>query len=167
MHVQSADVNFRAFRDMGLAAWWGGTLGGLAGLARAADKMPDAQQRFRVLDAGMKGSRGFTGAGISAYVIGTQLVRFHGKIVGSNGLPKWISEGPESPYRTALTALGVCSAVAAKTVRAKAGKELEERHGRSSDAFEKWYRSQHTLQVVAAACAGALMYSHLKEEATR
>jgi hypothetical protein len=70
-----AEVNYRAIRDMGLAAWWGGSL---AGLAPASQSLPAPREQYEVLDTAMRGARGLMAGSALAYTVGTSLVHFDG-----------------------------------------------------------------------------------------
>ena len=164
-----AEVNYRAVRDMGLAAWFGGSLMGLAGLAAASESQPDAASRHRVLDAGWKGGRGLIAGSVTAYLAGTGLVRFNGKALEKNGVPKWISEGVEDPIRTGVTVVALGAAVTAKRLRAK-GSRLYQQHAGEAAAeqhAEKLRRTAHVMHVIVPAATGYLLYSHLKQDMRR
>ena len=166
------EVNYRAVRDMGLAAWFGSSLMGLGVLGHAIpDAIAETRERHRVVDAGWKGTRGLTAGAVTAYVVGVGLVRFDGKPF-ENGMPRWLTEGPESPLRACLTGTALGAAVAAKKAREKGLAELE-RHPATAGTVAtteepsevaRRVKTGRVLHVITAACTGALMYSHLKEE---
>jgi hypothetical protein len=162
------ETNFRALRDMGLAAWWGSSLGTLASLHAAADAEDDPAERYQVLDRGMKAQRGFMAASVAAYVIGGQLVRF-GRVVDSNGVPMWMSKGMESPARAAALAGALASSVAAKRLRTNGMKKYEEdrRSGGTGEVeeAERLSRIATALHSVVPAAVGWLLYSQIKEDA--
>lgn len=169
------EVNYRAVRDMGLAAWFGSSLMGLGVLGHAIpDAIPETRERLRVVDAGWKGTRGLTAGAAATYVIGVGLVRFEGKPF-QDGMPRWLTEGPESPLRAALTATALGAAVGAKRAREKGLRELEQRPATTGTVVTteeppevaRRIRTSRILRGLVAACTGALMYSHIKEEAQK
>ncbi|MDN5750526.1 MAG: hypothetical protein L0H64_18790 [Pseudonocardia sp.] len=163
------EVNFRAIRDMGLAAWFGGSLMNLAGLVPASESQPDPVQRHRVYDAGMRGGRGLLTGSVAAYLVGTGMVRFDGKVMGRNGVPRWVEEGVEDKTRTALTVVALGSAVVARTLRDRATKKLDQQgaDGKTLQEVEHLRRSGHVFHAIVPAAVGALMYSHLKQDMRR
>ncbi|MDR7299895.1 hypothetical protein [Haloactinomyces albus] len=164
-----AEVNYRAIRDMGLAAWFGSSLMGLAGLVPASESQPDAATRHRVLDAGWKGSRGLVAGSVTAYLAGTGLVRFQGKAFTANGVPRWITEGVENKARTAVTVVALSAAITAKRLRAE-GSKLHDQHsgeGVAMEQAEKLRKMAHTMHVIVPAATGYLLYSHLKQDMRR
>lgn len=162
-----AEVNYRAVRDMGLAAWFGSSLMGLAGLVAASESQQDPATRHRVLDAGWKGSRGLLAGSVAAYVLGTGLVRFDGQILDKNNNPRWMTEGVEDPARTAVLITALTAAIWAKRTRAK-GTKLYKKHGRGAvERAERLRRRSHALHTVVPAATGWLLYSHLKQDMRR
>ncbi|CCG01197.1 hypothetical protein [Blastococcus saxobsidens] len=170
------EVNYRAVRDMGLAAWFGSSLMGLGVLGHAIpDAISEMRERHRVVDAGWKGTRGLTAGAVTAYVVGQGLVRFDGKPF-QDGMPRWLTEGPESPLRACLTGTALGAAVAAMRARDKSLKQLEQGPGTAGTAVTavattedppevaRRVKTGRVLHTITAACTGALMYSHLKEE---
>ena len=166
------EVNYRAVRNMGLAAWFGSSLMGLAALGHGVkDAISDPVERHRVLDAGWKGSRGLTAGAVTAYVVGVGLVRFDGKPL-DNGVPRWLTEGPESPLRACLTGTALGAAVTARRLRTKGIKKLEPTTvtpgvvalAQEPAEVQRLVKSGRVLQAVVPAATGALMYSHLKQD---
>ncbi len=162
-----AEVNYRAVRDMGLAAWFGGSLMGLAGLVSASKSQQDPGERHHVLDAGWKGSRWFLAGAITAYLVGTGLVRFDGEMLGRNNVPRWIQEGPENPARTATTIVALLAAVGAKWLRAEGTKLYMNQGSAAVDQAERLRKQAHALHAVVPAATGWLLYSHLKQDMRR
>ena len=165
---ESRETNFRALRDMGLAAWWGSSLAALASLHPAANAEEDPADRVEVLDRGMKAQRGMMAGSVAAYVFGTELVRF-GRITDSKGIPMWISNGIESPARAVALTGALVSSIAAKRLRAKATDAYEEdrRAGGTGDVegAERQLRIAKALHSVVPSAVGWLLYSHIKEDA--
>lgn len=164
MFDSPAEVNYRAIRDMGLAAWWGGSLAGLAGLAPASQSQPTPRQQYEVLDSGMRGARGLMAGSALAYTLGTSLVHFDGKPLNSYGVPRWITEGVESPARTGIFVAALASAIASMKMREK-GMELA-RSGSQEDLqkAEKVRKKMGLVNAAVPALIGALLYSHIKED---
>lgn len=167
MFNNPAHVDYRAVRDMGLAAWWGGSLMGLAGLVPASQTQRDPAAKHKVYDAGWRGSRGFLTGAITAYVLGTGLVRFDGKPFESNGKPRWISEGVESVPRAVALSAALAAAITAKRLRDKEGKIYEQpapTHEDIARAGQLRARA-HTYHALVPVALGWLLFSHLKEDA--
>lgn len=162
------EADYRAVRDMGLAAWWGASLMGLAGLVPASETQPDQVGKHRVLDAGWRGSRPFLAGAIGSYVLGVGLVRFDGKPLESNGTPRWITEGVESGARTVALVTALGAAIAAGKLRDKEGKIYEQQRVPDAAALakaDKLRKSSDMLHAVVPAALGWLMFSHIKEDA--
>jgi hypothetical protein len=184
-----AQINYRAIRNMGLAAWWGSSLMGLGSLLRGVGgAIDDPVERARVVDAGWKASRGLTAGAVTAYVVGVGLVRYDGKPL-DNGVPRWLTDGPESPLRACLTATALGAAVAARKAREKGDRMLQQGGQGSGGAgpagqgsaggsagtsvqpspqslqeAQRLDRIGHALHVVVPAATGWLIYSHLKQD---
>ncbi|TFV63991.1 hypothetical protein E4P41_03245 [Geodermatophilus sp. DF01-2] len=186
MTTNRAQINYRAIRNMGLAAWWGSSLMGLGSLLRGVGgAIDDPVERARVVDAGWKASRGLIAGSVTAYVVGTGMVRYDGKPL-QNGVPRWLTDGPESPLRAFLTATALGAAVAARTVREKGDRMLQQGGQTSGTAgqvtaggqagtstqvspqtleqAQRMDRIGHALHVAVPAATGWLMYSHLKQD---
>jgi hypothetical protein len=84
----------RSLHDLGLAAWFGGSLIGAVGLNGAAAAVDPAEQRLRVANAGWARWTPVNLAGIAAHVAGGTmlLVANKGRLAGSVGWPR-----PPSP----------------------------------------------------------------------
>jgi hypothetical protein len=63
-------VVVRSLHDLGLAAWFGGTLAGAVAVNGAAADVPDPQMRLRVANAGWARWAPVNAAGIAAHLIG-------------------------------------------------------------------------------------------------
>lgn len=69
----------RTLHDVGLAAWFGGTLMGAVALNGAAAEVSDPRERTRVANAGWAKWTPFNLAAIGAYVIGGALLTWQNK----------------------------------------------------------------------------------------
>lgn len=111
----------RVLNDVGLAAWFGGSLMGAVGLDGAAASLRDPRQQARVADAGWRRWAPFGTAAMAAHLVGgTLLVPINkGRLVTQRGV------FPTSAAQT------VCSlgAVAATVAAAATGRELSRAAG--------------------------------------
>lgn len=164
MFDSPAEVNYRAIRDMGLAAWWGGSLAGLAGLAPASQSLPSPRQQYEVLDTAMRGARGLMAGSALAYTVGTSLVHFDGKPLNSYGMPRWITEGVESPARTAVFVAALASAIASSKMRAKGMDLVQSGSAEDDRKAEKLRKKMGLVNAAVPALIGALLYSYIKED---
>lgn len=78
----------RTMHDIGLAAWFGGSLMGATALNRAAGDVSEPKERSRVADAGWKAWTPINLAAIGAYTVGgTMLIGANkGRIAGQKGV---------------------------------------------------------------------------------
>ena len=111
----------RSLHDVGLAAWFGGTLAGAVGINGAAADVPDRTQRLLVANAGWARWTPVNLAAIAAHLVGGAglLIGNKGRIAAQRGV------GASTIAKLALTgaALGV-------TAYSRAlGKKLEEADG--------------------------------------
>ncbi len=90
----------RTLHDVGLAAWFGGSLMGAVGVNGAASDVDDPRQRARVANAGWGRWTPVNAAAIGAHLLGgLQLVRANkGRIAGQTGVKG------ATTLKTALTA---------------------------------------------------------------
>ena len=163
--MPSSRVTYRAIRDMGLAAWWGTSLMIHFGLLPASRSVKSPAERVRVLDRGMKASTVMHAVAITAYIGGTEFVRFGPRQFGRYGIPKWMTGGVDSKLRAALMAVALGATVGSKALRVKA-MELYHDHSDSEEIeeAESWERKAAWLQVVVPLTVGPLIYSHLKQD---
>jgi len=107
----------RSLNDLGLAAWFGGTLAGAVGINGAAADVPDRNLRLRVANAGWARWTPVNLAAIGAYVVGGVglLAANKGRTVAQSGV------GAASVAKTALTG----AALAATAYSRVLGKKLE------------------------------------------
>ena len=68
--MASTDTTLRSLHDLGLAAWFGGTLMGAVGVNGAANEVPDPRERARVASAGWGRWTPVNLAAIGIHVIG-------------------------------------------------------------------------------------------------
>jgi hypothetical protein len=163
--MQPARVNYRAVRDMGLAAWWGTSLMNRFGLEPASRSLQSPAERVRVLDTGLKSSTVLQALAITAYIGGTEFVRFGPAQFGRYGIPRWMTDGVESPLRATMMAVALGATVASKAMRLKAV-ELYRDHSGSEEIAEaeSFQRKAAWLQLLVPMATGELMYSHLKQD---
>lgn len=78
----------RAAHDLGLAAWFGGSLMGAIGLNGAAKAVNDPRQRARVANAGWERWTPANLAAIGSYLVGGTVLTFanKGRIAGQKGV---------------------------------------------------------------------------------
>ena len=168
---ETREVNYRAVRNMGLAAWWGASLFGLGGVERAAEEEKDPLERFKVVDRSWRYSRPFMAAAVGSYVLGTELVRFDGKVVDNHGVPLWMTKGVESKSRVAALVVALVAAIASRKLREQGTEiyENERRRGNTgeSEEAERLRTQSNLLHAVVPAAVGWLLYSHTKEDAKR
>jgi hypothetical protein len=107
----------RSMNDLGLAAWFGGTLAGAVGINGAAADVPDRNLRLRVANAGWARWTPVNLAAIGAYVVGSVglLGANKGRTVTQSGV------GAASVAKTVLTG----AALAATAYSRMLGKKLE------------------------------------------
>jgi hypothetical protein len=103
----------RSLHDLGLAAWFGGSLMGAVGLNGAAAVVDRPEQRLRVANAGWARWTPVNLAGIAAHVAGGSmlLVANKGRLAGQRGV------ATATIAKTALTGL----ALAATATRGRSG----------------------------------------------
>ncbi|WP_199736536.1 hypothetical protein [Micromonospora sp. HM5-17] len=89
----------RSMHDLGLAAWFGGSLMGAVGVNGAAEKVGDAKQRLGVASEGWARWAPVNAAAIGAHVVGAagELITESPRVVGQSGV------GRMSAIKTGLT----------------------------------------------------------------
>ncbi|MCO1657841.1 hypothetical protein [Pseudonocardia humida] len=107
----------RSLNDLGLAAWFGGTLAGAVGINGAAADVQDRNQRLRVANAGWARWAPVNLAAIGAHLVGSAglLLGNKGRTVAQSGV------GAASVAKTVLTG----AALAATAYSRALGKKLE------------------------------------------
>ncbi|MDP8977993.1 MAG: hypothetical protein M3N17_05380 [Actinomycetota bacterium] len=93
----------RSLNDLGLAAWFGGSLMGAVGLNGATQEVSDARERTRVSNAGWGRWQPLNAVAVGAYLAGSaQLLRANrGRLVAQRGV------GTLSGLKTLLTVAAV------------------------------------------------------------
>jgi hypothetical protein len=89
--MPETDTLARSLHDVGLAAWFGGSLMGAVGLNGAAAQVDDSKQRARVANAGWAHWTPINLAAIGAHVLGGALIitANKGRIAGQQGVASW------------------------------------------------------------------------------
>jgi CBS domain-containing protein len=105
----------RSLHDLGLAAWFGGSLMGAVGLNGAAAAVDQPEQRLRVANAGWARWTPVNLAGIAAHVAGgaVLLVANKGRVAGQRGV------ATATITKTALTGLALAATGYSKALGAK------------------------------------------------
>ena len=105
----------RSLHDLGLAAWFGGSLMGAVGLNGAAAAVDPAEQRLRVANAGWARWTPVNLAGIAAHVAGGSmlLVANKGRVAGQRGV------ATATIAKTALTGLALAATGYSRALGAK------------------------------------------------
>jgi hypothetical protein len=89
--VPETDTLPRSLHDLGLAAWFGGSLMGAVGLNGAAAEVDEPKQRARVANAGWARWAPLNLAAIGAHALGGALIitANKGRIAGQQGVAGW------------------------------------------------------------------------------
>ena len=105
----------RSLHDLGLAAWFGGSLMGAVGLNGAAGAVDSAEQRLRVANAGWARWTPLNLAGITAHLAGgaVLLVANKGRMAGQRGV------ATATIAKTALTGLALAATGYSRALGAK------------------------------------------------
>ncbi len=121
--MNERNTTVRSLHDLGLAAWFGGTLAGAVGINGAAADLPDPKQRLRVADAGWARWAPVNLVAIGAHLIGGVglLAGNKSRVVAQRGV------GASSVAKTALTA----AALGVTAYSRALGKKLEDAEGAS------------------------------------
>ena len=161
----------RSLHDVGLAAWFGGSLMGAIGLNGAGAAVLDDKERARVASAGWKKWTPVNAAAIGAHLVGAGalLVANKGRVAGQEGV------GASSAAKTALTvaALGI-------TAYSRAlGKKIENAgpvptHGPTdpsaetpSDVAKAMKQEKYAQWAIPAVTGGILVLTALQGEQQR
>ena len=121
-----ADTNTfaRSLHDVGLAAWFGGSLMGAIGLNGAAAQISSPTERATISTAGWKRWAPVSAAAIGAHLAGGAMIvaANRKRIAGQAGVGSW------STAKTALTAAALAATVASGVAGAKLGKAAGDAH---------------------------------------
>jgi hypothetical protein len=150
----------RSLHDLGLAAWFGGSLMGAAGLNGAAAVVQDPAQRLRVANAGWARWTPLNLAGIAAHLAGGAVLTGanKGRLAGQQGV------AATSAVKTALTVAALGTTAYARVL----GKRLERAgdvpveggttpNPATPDEVARAQRQLTALQWVIPALTGALL----------
>jgi hypothetical protein len=102
----------RSLHDLGLAAWFGGSLMGAIGLNKAAENVTDPKQRAKVASAGWERWTPANAAAIGSYVVGGTALTIanKGRLAGQKGVMK------TSLAKSALTAAAMATTAYARAI---------------------------------------------------
>ena len=105
----------RSLHDVGLAAWFGGSLMGAVGLNGAAAQVEEPKQRLRVANAGWNRWTPVNLAGIAAHLAGgtVLLAANKGRVAGQQGVAQ------ATAVKTGLTVLALGATAWARVLGAK------------------------------------------------
>jgi hypothetical protein len=150
----------RSLHDLGLAAWFGGSLMGAAGLNGAAAVVQDPTQRLRVANTGWARWTPLNLAGITAHLAGGAVLTGanKGRLAGQQGV------ATTSTIKTALTVAALGTTAYARVL----GKKLEHagdvpveggttRNPATPDEVTRAQRQLTALQWVIPVLTGAVL----------
>jgi hypothetical protein len=138
----------RSLHDLGLAAWFGGSLMGAIGLNKAAQTVTDPRQRAKVASAGWERWTPANAAAIGSYVLGGTALTLanKGRLASQKGVLK------ASVAKTALTAAAVASTAYARAVGQKvvenSGAPVDDGTTPKSTTPEDVAKSQKQLKIL-------------------
>jgi hypothetical protein len=138
----------RSLHDLGLAAWFGGTLAGAIAVNGAAAAVPDKAQRLLVANAGWARWTPVNLAAIAAHLVGGAglLYANKGRVAAQSGV------GASTAVKTALTvaALGVTGysrALGKKLEQAPAGTPVEGATEPAAGTLQDVAKAQQQLRI--------------------
>lgn len=116
--MSSTNTFARSLHDLGLAAWFGGSLMGAVGLNGASSQISDPTERATIATLGWKRWAPVNTVAIGAHLVGGALIVAgnKGRIVGQSGV------GSATAIKTALTA----GALAVTAMSAYYGRKLDQ-----------------------------------------
>src|SRR5690349_9832843 len=134
----------RSLNDLGLAAWFGGSLAGAVGFNGAAAEVPDAKLRLHVANAAWARWVPVNLVAVAAHLVGSAAVAYanKGRVVGQKGV------GASSVAKTALTAAALAATGVAAPGAAPSARRRLLRLGRIGVVVE------HELTAVERARVG-------------
>jgi len=119
------DTTVRTLHDLGLAAWFGGSLMGAVGLNGAAASVSDPAERARTASVGWGRWAPVNAVAIGAHLIGgAGLVQANRKRIGSQA-----GVGAATTAKTALTAMAMAATAYAGYMGTKVGTEQQPAEG--------------------------------------
>jgi hypothetical protein len=137
----------RSLHDLGLAAWFGGSLAGAIAVNGAAAEMPDQTQRLRIANAGWARWTPVNLAAIAAHLVGGAglLYANKGRVAAQSGV------GASTAAKAALTgaALGVTaySRALGKKLEQAAGTPVEGGTEPAADTAQDVAKAQQQLKI--------------------
>ena len=154
------NIPSRIVHDLGLAAWFGGSLKGAVGLNGAAADVEEPTQRLRVADAGWNRWTPVNLAGIAAHVAGGAMLlgANKGRVAGQQGVAQ------ATVAKTALTGAALAATAWARALGAKLDQAGEvpveggtEPRDDTPQDVAKAQRQLKVLQWVIPALTGAVL----------
>ena len=150
----------RSLHDLGLAAWFGGSLMGAVGLNGAAAEVEEPKQRLRVANAGWDRWTPVNLAGIAAHVAGGAVLlgANKGRVASQQGVAQ------ATVIKTALTGAALAATAWARALGAKLEQAGEvpveggtDPSGDTPEDVAKAQRQLKVLQWVIPALTGAVL----------
>jgi hypothetical protein len=150
----------RSLHDLGLAAWFGGSLMGAVGLNGAAGEVEEPKQRLRVANAGWNRWTPVNLAGITAHVAGGLILlgANKGRVASQQGVAQ------ATVIKTALTGAALAATAWSRALGAKLDEAGEvpveggtEPSGDTPEDVAKAQRQLKVLQWVIPALTGAVL----------
>jgi hypothetical protein len=150
----------RSLHDLGLAAWFGGSLMGAVGLNGAAAQVEEPNQRLRVADAGWNRWTPVNLAGIAAHLAGGAVLlgANKGRVAGQQGVAS------ATVVKTALTGAALAATAWSRALGAKLDQAGEvpveggtEPSAATPEGVAKAQRQLRVLQWVIPALTGAVL----------
>jgi len=150
----------RSLHDLGLAAWFGGSLMGAVGLNGAAAQVEEPEQRLRVANSGWKRWTPVNLAGITAHVAGGAVLlgANKGRMAGQRGV------GQATVAKAALTGAALAATAWSRALGAKLDQAGEvpveggtDPGGHTPQDVAKAQRQLKVLQWAIPALTGAVL----------
>jgi hypothetical protein len=150
----------RSLHDLGLAAWFGGSLMGAVGLNGAAAEVEEPKQRLRVANAGWNRWTPVNLAGIAAHVAGGAVLlgANKGRVASQQGVAQ------ATMVKTALTGAALAATAWSRALGAKLEQAGEvpveggtDPSGETPEDVAKAQRQLKVLQWVIPALTGAVL----------
>ena len=161
----------RSMHDLGLAAWFGGSLMGAVGLNAAAGVVKDPRERSKVANAGWDRWTPVNAAGIGAHIVGAAglLAANRGRVANQQGV------GAMSLVKTGLTGTAMAVTALARVEGAKVSRNdgapvaagAEPLASTPTEVAEAQQRLRMLQWAVPASTAALLVVSALAGEQQR